>query len=132
MDLSKMEKMMNKAGWNIACVLGIHDFNKKRICKLCDHVEAKHLLIKALIKGGYYEAPGGKAKQKRNKGKFGTKMKKDKLSLTRFAQIYEDAKKLEDSGDKFIGFIGGTPVYSNPAVPPGVIYIIHNEEFKKI
>ncbi len=39
--LNLIEKAMDKAGMHIGCVLGIHDFNRRRICRKCRYVEAK-------------------------------------------------------------------------------------------
>lgn len=41
MNLSRLEKAMDRGGYHIGCVLGIHDFNKRRICRKCKFVEAK-------------------------------------------------------------------------------------------
>lgn len=40
-NLRYVEKALDKAGAHIGCVLGIHDFSKRRICQKCGFVEAK-------------------------------------------------------------------------------------------
>ena len=38
---AKLIKAMERAGMHGGCVLGIHDFNRRRICRKCKFVEAK-------------------------------------------------------------------------------------------
>ena len=39
--MGTMFKVLDRAGAHLACVLKIHDFNKKRICRKCQFVEMK-------------------------------------------------------------------------------------------
>ena len=43
MNFNRIEKAMKRGGYHIGCVLGIHDFNRRRICRMCKFVEAKPL-----------------------------------------------------------------------------------------
>ena len=42
-NLTRLEKTLDRAGAHLGCVLEIHDFNKRRICRKCGFVEAKPL-----------------------------------------------------------------------------------------
>ena len=41
LNLNRLEKALDRGGYHLGCVLGIHDFNKRRICRKCKFVEAK-------------------------------------------------------------------------------------------
>lgn len=34
-----LEKALDKGGYHIGCWMGIHDYNKKGICKKCDFIK---------------------------------------------------------------------------------------------
>lgn len=39
-DLSKLSKAHDRVGHHLGCVLGLHDFNRRRICRKCKFVDA--------------------------------------------------------------------------------------------
>jgi len=57
-------------------------------------------------------------------------MKKNNLTLEQLETLFKNSMHVAEKD--LIGFIGKNPVYSNPNCPPGVIYMLNEEEFKKL
>lgn len=48
----------------------------------------------------------------------------NKLTLSSMRKIYKKAHKLSETEDILIGYLGNIPIYSNPSVPEGMVYIL--------
>ena len=41
LKLTLGDRIRNRLGLNLTCMIGVHPFNRRRICKLCKFVENK-------------------------------------------------------------------------------------------